>query len=109
MPEVTQLKTHAALAIEIAVSLTPGERNIMNQSGRLPPVHADRVRVDGYDDQLVADLVVTHLRSNDHLREAELRKIGDRYAPTRPQRDARNYKDDGREGVCHPYQQKRGY
>lgn len=90
---------HAARAIEIANTLTPGERNIMNQTGKLPPIIADKALVDGYDDYLLAKLVRDHLDSTDHLREAELRKVADRYAPTRPQRD--DVRRGG--GTRHPY------
>lgn len=100
---------HAARAIEIASALTPGERNIFNQSGRLPPIIADKALVDGYDDFLLAKLVREHLDYLAPLREADLRKIGDRYAPVRSQREARPTREDRHDGgVRHPYQQRRG-
>lgn len=91
---------HTARAIEIAAALTPGERNIMNQTGQLPPIIADEARVAGYDDFLLAKLVREQLDYLEPLREAELRKIGDRYAPIKreqPQRQLRS-----------PYGQRRG-
>jgi hypothetical protein len=89
---------YAARVTEIVADLSAGDRNIMNQSKQLAPITAYYARLEGFDETLLAKLVRERVEAGVHLREAALRKVGDRYAPTHRERREDTRHREPREG-----------
>lgn len=79
-PFAKQPGAYVARAIEIAVALSPVERNILEHRGTLPPIVADQALREGFDDFQLARAVKEHLAEFSGLhamqRAAGVKRLG---------------------------------